>query len=62
MNIIPEQKARSAVPGVRGLLIPFGNSHPGKWEHSEVQSCPPINLLFFVMDVGTSFKLFAVIG
>ncbi len=36
--------ARSAVPGVspgRGLLIPLGYLHPGKCEHSEVQSHPP---------------------
>ena len=35
---------RSAVPGVspgRGLLIPLGYLHPGKCEHSEVQSHPP---------------------
>ncbi len=39
--IIPEPTARSAVPGVspgRGLLIPHGYLHPGKCEHSEVQS------------------------
>ena len=39
--IIPEPTARSAVPGVspgRGLLIPHGHLHPGKCEHSEVQS------------------------
>ncbi len=43
-SIIPEPTARSAVPGVspgRGLLIPLGYSHPGKCEHSEVQSHPP---------------------
>ncbi len=42
--IIPEPTARSAVPGVspgRGLLISFGYLHPGKCEHSEVQSHPP---------------------
>ncbi len=40
-HIIPEPTARSAVPGVspgRGLLIPHGYLHPGKCEHSEVQS------------------------
>ena len=39
--VIPEPTARSAVPGVspgRGLLIPHGYLHPGKCEHSEVQS------------------------
>ncbi len=44
MNILPEPTARSAVPGVspgRGLLIPLGYLHPGKCEHSEVQSHPP---------------------
>ncbi len=38
---IPEPAAQSAVPGVspgRGLLIPHGYLHPGKCEHSEVQS------------------------
>ena len=34
--IIPEPTARSAVR--RGLLIPLGYLHPGKCEHSEVQS------------------------
>ena len=45
MNIFPEPTARSAVPGVspgRGLLIPLGYLHPGKCEHSEVQSHPPL--------------------
>ena len=43
-TVIPEPTARSAVPGVspgRGLLIPLGYLHPGKCEHSEVQSHPP---------------------
>ncbi len=43
--LIPEPTARSAVPGVspgRGLLIPLGYLHPGKCEHSEVQSHPPL--------------------
>ena len=38
---VPETTARSAIPGVspgRGLLIPHGYLHPGKCEHSEVQS------------------------
>ncbi len=35
-KIIPEPTARSAVR--RGLLIPLGYLHPGKCEHSEVQS------------------------
>ena len=35
-NIIPEPTARSAVR--RGLLIPLGYLHPGKCEHSEVQT------------------------
>ena len=42
--LVPEPTARSAVPGVspgRGLLIPLGYLHPGKCEHSEVQSHPP---------------------
>ncbi len=34
--IVPEPTARSAVR--RGLLIPLGYLHPGKCEHSEVQS------------------------
>ncbi len=41
LTLIPEPTARSAVPGVspgRGLLIPHGYLHPGKCEHSEVQS------------------------
>ncbi len=38
--IFPEPTARSAVR--RGLLIPLGYLHPGKCEHSEVQSHPPI--------------------
>ncbi len=38
-SIIPEPTARSAVR--RGLLIPLGYLHPGKCEHSEVQSHPP---------------------
>ena len=39
--LIPEPTARTAVPGVspvRGLLIPLSYLHPGKYEHSEVQS------------------------
>jgi hypothetical protein len=43
-SIFPEPMARSAVPGVspgRGLLIPLGYLHPGKFEHSEAQSHPP---------------------
>ncbi len=39
MYFIPEPTARSAVR--RGLLIPLGYLHPGKCEHSEVQSHPP---------------------
>ena len=39
INLIPEPTARSAVR--RGLLIPLGYLHPGKCEHSEVQSHPP---------------------
>ena len=35
-TVIPEPTARSAVR--RGLLIPLGYLHPGKCEHSEVQS------------------------
>ncbi len=38
--LIPEPTARSAVR--RGLLIPLGYLHPGKCEHSEVQSHPPL--------------------
>ena len=41
---MPEPTVRSAVLGVspeRGLLIPLGYLHPGKCEHSEVQSHPP---------------------
>ena len=44
-NFIPEPTAQSAVPGIspgRGLLIPLGYLHPGKCEHSEVQSHPPL--------------------
>ncbi len=43
---IPEPTARSAVKGVspgRGLLIPHGYLHPGKCEHSEVQSSSMIS-------------------
>ncbi len=36
IKIIPEPTARSAVR--RGLLIPQGYLHPGKCEHSEVES------------------------
>ena len=36
LRIFPEPTARSAVR--RGLLIPLGYLHPGKCEHSEVQS------------------------
>ena len=32
---------RALSPG-RGLLIPLGYLHPGKCEHSEVQSHPPL--------------------
>ncbi len=42
---MPEPTARSAVPRVspgRGLLILLGYLHPGKCEHSEVQSHPPL--------------------
>ncbi len=39
IKFIPEPTARSAVR--RGLLIPLGYLHPGKCEHSEVQSHPP---------------------
>ena len=35
-EIVAEPTARSAVR--RGLLIPHGYLHPGKCEHSEVQS------------------------
>ncbi len=45
LHIIPEATARSAVPGVspgRGLLIPLGYLHPGEWEHSGMQSHPPL--------------------
>ena len=38
--VIPEPTARSAFR--RGLLIPLGYLHPGKCEHSEVQSHPPL--------------------
>ena len=53
---MPEPTARSAVLGVgpvRGLLIPLGYLHPGKCEHSEVQSHPHryAHALFF-----TDFK------
>ncbi len=43
--IIPQPTARSAIPGVnpgRGLLIPLGYLHPGKCQHSKVQSHPPL--------------------
>ncbi len=43
--LIPEPTARSALPSVspeRGLLIPLGYFHTGKWEHGEVQSHPPL--------------------
>ena len=40
ISIFPEPTARSAVR--RGLLIPLGYLHPGKCEHSEVQSHPPL--------------------
>ena len=45
----PEPTARSAVR--RGLLIPLGYLHPGKCEHSEVQSHPPCHgrTTFFVV-------------
>jgi hypothetical protein len=33
-GLIPEPTAR--------VLIPHGYLHPGVWEHSEVQSCPPL--------------------
>ncbi len=48
-HIIPEPTARSAVR--RGLLIPLGYLHPGKCEHSEVQSHPPCHgrTTFFVV-------------
>ena len=47
--VIPEPTARSAVR--RGLLIPLGYLHPGKCEHSEVQSHPPCHgrTTFFVV-------------
>ena len=47
--IIPEPTARSAVR--RGLLISLGYLHPGKCEHSEVQSHPPCHgrTTFFVV-------------
>ena len=38
LNVIPEPTARTVR---RGLLIPLGYLHPGKCEHSEVQSHPP---------------------
>ncbi len=41
-QVIPEPTARSAVR--RGLLIPLGYLHPGKCEHSEVESHPPWTL------------------
>ncbi len=44
-DVIPEPTARSAFPGVspgRGLLIPLGYLHPGKYVNSEVQSHPPL--------------------
>ena len=49
LTIIPEPTARSAVR--RGLLIPLGYLHPGKCEHSEVQSHPPCHgrTTFFVV-------------
>ncbi len=37
--LIPEPTVQSAVR--RGLLIPLGYLHPGKCEHSEMQSHPP---------------------
>ena len=40
-HIIPEPTAPGVSPG-RGLLIPLGYLHPGKCEHSEVQSHPPL--------------------
>ena len=48
-SLIPEPTARSAVR--RGLLIPLGYLHPGKCEHSEVQSHPPCHgrTTFFVV-------------
>ena len=54
LYIIPEPTARSAVPGVslgRGLQIPLGYLHPGKCEHSKVQS-------HYVMD-GDGFRRYA---
>ena len=39
IRIVPEPTGVS--PG-RGLLIPLGYLHPGKCEHSEVQSHPPL--------------------
>ena len=38
-SFVPEPPGVS--PG-RGLLIPLGYLHPGKCEHSEVQSHPPL--------------------
>ncbi len=35
-------KRRSGRSPGRGLLIPLGYLHPGKCEHSEVQSHPPL--------------------
>ncbi len=42
-NLSPiEPTRRSGVSPGRGLLIPLGYLHPGKCEHSEVQSHPPL--------------------
>ena len=46
--LIPEPTARSAVR--RGLLIPLGYLHPGKCEHSEVQSHPPFSSMSWTND------------
>ncbi len=43
--IFPEPTTPSAVSGVspgRGLLIPLGYLHPGKCEHSGLESHPPL--------------------
>ncbi len=57
--LIPEPTARSAVR--RGLLIPLGYLHPGKCEHSEVQSHPPCHgrtTFFVVMRMRESSQIF----
>ena len=56
--VIPEPTARSAVR--RGLLIPLGYLHPGKCEHSEVQSHPSCHgrtTVFVVMRMRESSQI-----